>query len=96
MSELLESVKTDQLKNAYNKFLPNVLNETGSIKAASSRENLTENRKSNSNSQPLRTTVEATGNRINRLATSAQAEASVENQANKELKDFLFLAGVKS
>lgn len=91
MSELLEGVKTSQLKIAYNKFLPSILKEGGVRKASIGREKLAEGRKITSKQDR---NVEATGNRVNRLTESAQAETETNNAEQEELKKLLFLSGV--
>jgi len=100
MSNLLESVKTDNLKAAYQKFLPHVLNE-GKGRKTAGRATLTEGRKVNTRpeSADSKTTqkgkiVESTGNRVNRLAESVQAEQNDKTVEEVELNEFLHLAGI--
>jgi hypothetical protein len=94
MANLLESVKTEQLKNAYNKYLPHVLNEGSNSKSFTGRANLNESRSGQPAQRQTSKIVEATGNRPNRLSESAQAEIEPTAE-DKELADILFLAGRK-
>lgn len=94
MSELLENVKTNGLKKAYSKYLPAVLNEGGAKKAQPSK--LTEGRGRKAQKKVTSRIVEATGNRVNRLTESAEAENNQTDQPDPELTEFLALAGVNN
>ncbi len=67
MEELLDTVKTANLKEAFQKYLPTVLNE-GTRTANQGRRVLSETA-----AEPKKT-VAVTGNRVNPLAESARAE----------------------
>jgi len=87
MEELLETVKTDKLKEAFQKYLPTVLNE-GMRSANKGRRVLSETA-----AEPKKT-VAVTGNRVNPLAESARAEEvpALTNEARAELRR---LAGIE-
>jgi hypothetical protein len=87
MEELLETVKTTQLREAFQKYLPAVLNEGGKKTAPQSRQTLSEAPKE-------KNAVSVTGNqRKNRLLETVQAEDS--EAVNQETATILKLAGVK-
>jgi hypothetical protein len=91
MEELLETVKTTQLREAFTKYLPAVLNEGSKKQAPQSRQRtLTE--------APVKelSTVAITGDqRTNRLLETVQAEGSDEVAVNNEAATILRLAGIK-
>lgn len=91
MEELLETVKTTQLREAFTKYLPAVLNEGSKKQAPQSRQRtLTE--------APVKelSTVAITGDqRTNRLLETVQAEGSEEVAVNNEAATILRLAGIK-
>ncbi len=87
MQELLGTVKTAQLREAFTKYLPAVLNEGGKKNAPQSRQSLTEAPKEKS-------TVSITGDqRVNRLLETVQAEDS--EVVSTETATILKLAGLK-
>lgn len=70
MEELLGDVKTDNLRQAYNKYLPSVLNEDASrVNNRRSRTSLNERRMDVNTSR-----VSVDGNRRNRVVETAEAE----------------------
>jgi hypothetical protein len=86
MSELLETVKTTQLREAFTKYLPAVLNEGSKKTAPQSRQTLSEAPKE-------KNTVAVTGDqRNNRLLETVQAEGT---ELNAETAMILHLAGMK-
>lgn len=87
MESLLDTVKTDKLKEAFDKYLPTVLNE-GMRSANQGRRTLSETA-----AEPKKT-VAVTGNRVNPLAESARAEEvpALSNEARAELRR---LAGIE-
>jgi hypothetical protein len=92
MEELLETVKTTQLREAFTKYLPAVLNEGSKKQAPQSRQRtLTE--------APVKelSTVAITGDqRTNRLLETVKAEESNEAASvNNEAATILRLAGIK-
>jgi hypothetical protein len=91
MEELLETVKTTQLREAFTKYLPAVLNEGSKKQAPQSRQRtLTE--------APVKelSTVAITGDqRTNRLLETVQAEGSEEVAVSNEAATILRLAGIK-
>lgn len=88
MQELLETVKTTQLREAYTKYLPAVLNEGGKKVNALSRQTLSEA------SVQSKSCVAITGDqRINRLQESVETQESVE--VSEETATILKLAGIK-
>lgn len=87
MKELLGSVKTAQLRESFNRYLPAVLNEGGRKNAPQSRQSLTEAPKE-------KRTVTVTGDqRTNRLIETVQAEES--EVVSQETATILKLAGLK-
>jgi hypothetical protein len=88
MEELLESVKTDKLTVAFQKYLPTVLNE--------GTRSVNQGRRVLSETAPVieKKTVAVTGNRHNRLAESARAEEvpALSDQDRAELRR---LAGIE-
>jgi hypothetical protein len=97
MANLLESVKTEQLKAAYHKFLPHVLNEGGSSKANAGRATLNENRVFVKNQKINESKiVENTGNRKNRISESVATDNNNISADSQELNEFLALAGIKT
>jgi hypothetical protein len=87
MQELLGSVKTTQLREAFNKYLPAVLNEGGKKNAPQSRQTLSEAPKE-------KRTVSVTGDqRNNRLLETVQAEDS--EVVSTETATILKLAGIQ-
>lgn len=87
MEELLDTVKTDKLKEAFQKYLPTVLNE-GTRTANQGRRVLSETA-----AEPKKT-VAVTGNRVNPLAESARAE-EVAAKSNTEIAELRRLAGIE-
>lgn len=86
MKELLGTVKTQNLREAFNKYLPAVLNEGSKKVAPQSRQSLTEAPKENR-------TVSVTGDqRNNRLLETVQAEDS--EVVSPETATILKLAGI--
>lgn len=86
MEELLETVKTSQLREAFQKYLPAVLNEGSKKTAPQSRQTLSE--------APKEKAVAVTGDqRNNRLLETVQAEDS--ETVNTETATILKLAGLK-
>ena len=86
MEELLESVKTQNLREAFQKYLPAVLNEGSKKTAPQSRQTLSE--------APKEKAVAVTGDqRNNRLLETVQAEDS--DVVNTETATILKLAGLK-
>ena len=87
MQELLESVKTPTLREAYTKYLPAVLNEGGKKVVTQSRQTLSET----ADVKP-KSCVAITGDqRQNRLNESVQAQ---ELELNAETAQILKLAGI--
>ena len=86
MEELLDTVKTANLKEAFQKYLPTVLNE-GMRSANQGRRTLSETA-----AEPKKT-VAVTGNRVNPLAESARAE-EVPAKSN-EIAELRRLAGIE-
>jgi hypothetical protein len=94
MEELLDGVKTSNLREAFHRYLPTVLNESGSARRVSqrvdsARKTLTENEKGQ---QAPKKAI--TGNRQNRLAESANAETKNNEEDNKQLAEIRKLAGI--
>ena len=85
MEQLLDTVKTESLKEAFQKYLPTVLNE-GMRSANQGRRTLSETA-----TEPKKT-VAVTGNRVNPLAESARAE-EVPAKSN-EIAELRRLAGI--
>lgn len=88
MEELLETVKTDKLKEAFQKYLPTVLNE-GMRNANQGRRVLSE-----AAAEPKKT-VAVTGNRVNPLAESARAGEVTANRSQSEIAELRRLAGIE-
>lgn len=86
MEELLDTVKTDKLKEAFQKYLPTVLNE-GMRSANQGRRVLAEA------AEPKKT-VAVTGNRVNPLAESARAE-EVSGLSTEDRAELRRLAGIE-
>lgn len=87
MEQLLETVKTSQLKESFQKYLPAVLNEGGKKNAPQSRQTLSEAPKE-------KNATAVTGDqRNNRLLETVQAEDS--EAVNTETATILKLAGLK-
>jgi hypothetical protein len=87
MGELLETVKTTQLREAFTKYLPAVLNEGSKKTAPQSRQTLSEAPKE-------KNTVAVTGDqRNNRLLETVQAEDT--ESVSTETATILKLAGLK-
>jgi hypothetical protein len=87
MEELLETVKTDKLKEAFQKYLPTVLNE-GMRSANQGRRVLSETA-----AEPKKT-VAVTGNRVNPLAESARAEEVAATTPDMDIAELRRLAGI--
>ena len=88
MGELLESVKTQSLKVAFQKYLPTILNENVRGSSQKGRQLLSET--------PVaakRPVSEVTGDRNNRLTESARAEIVEENV--EEILELRRLAGIE-
>ena len=88
MEELLETVKTEKLKEAFQKYLPTVLNE-GMRSATQGRRVLSET------APETKKTVAVTGNRVNPLAESARAEEVAVNKSQTEIAELRRLAGIE-
>lgn len=88
MEELLESVKTPNLKEAFQKYLPTVLAESGKA-STQGRTVLSEQ-----NVPTQKKTVAVTGDRPNKLAESARAEDVASQQETAEILDLRRLAGL--
>lgn len=89
MEELLEGVKTTNLKEAFNKYLPSILNE-GSRAPTQGRRVLSETAPVTENK-----TVAKTGDRSNRLAESARAEEVTQSTSQDEIVNLRRLAGLE-
>lgn len=87
MEELLDTVKTEKLKEAFHKYLPTVLNE-GMRNATQGRRALSE-----TVAEPKKT-VAVTGNRVNPLAESARAE-EVPALSENDRAELRRLAGIE-
>ncbi len=85
MEGMLETTKTANLRAAFNKLLPVVVNEGNRKPSAPQGKKLIEKEDHN--------TVTHTGDRVNRLFETAQAESEVEH--NLELAQVVRLAGIK-
>lgn len=81
MLEMLEDVKTNNLKEAFNRYLPTVLNNGNAPSVAGKQRELVENAQRN---------VAITGNR----ATLAETVQPVETEQNSEIGQILYLAGI--
>jgi hypothetical protein len=89
MQELLETVKTAQLKEAFNKYLPAVLNEGAKKVAMPVRQTLSET------SVKPKSCVAITGDqRNNRLLETVQPQAQ-EDEVSSETAEILKLAGLR-
>lgn len=88
MESLLDTVKTDKLKEAFQKYLPTVLNE-GMRSANQGRRVLSETA-----AEPTKT-VAITGNRVNPLAESARAEEVAAPKSQTEIAELRRLAGIE-
>lgn len=88
MLDLLDGVKTAHLKEAFNKYLPGILNE--STKAP------TQGRRVLSETTPVTETATKalTGDRANRLAESARAEEASQSESQDEIVNLRRLAGL--
>lgn len=89
MESLLETVKTDRLKEAFDKYLPTVLNEGMRNANQGRRVPLSE-----TSAEPKKT-VAVTGNRVNPLAESARAEDVQVSQTKSEISELRRLAGIE-
>ena len=87
MESLLDTVKTENLKEAFQKYLPTVLNE-GMRSANQGRRVLSETA-----AEPKKT-VAVTGNRVTPLAESARAE-EVSGLSNEDRAELRRLAGIE-
>lgn len=88
MESLLDTVKTDKMKEAFQKYLPTVLNE--------GMRNATQGRRvplSETAAEPTKT-VAVTGNRVNPLAESARA-GEVSGLSNEDRAELRRLAGIE-
>jgi hypothetical protein len=92
MKELLETVKTTQLREAFNKYLPAVLNEGSKKQTPQLRQ-----RSLNETIIKEKSTVAITGDqRNNRLLETVKAEDSeIETAHNEQAVTILRLAGIK-
>jgi len=86
MEELLDTVKTANLKEAFQKYLPTVLNE--GMRSNQGRRVLAEA------AEPKKT-VAVTGNRVNPLAESARAEDVAATKSQTEIAELRRLAGIE-
>jgi carboxypeptidase C (cathepsin A) len=92
MAELLESVKTTQLKEAFHKYLPTVLNETRGNKQKTTT--LVNNNKPEVLVE--KRTVTVTGNRPNNKLTDAVKEVEqTESATDNEILELRRLAGIQ-
>ncbi len=89
MEALLESVKTPALKEAFQRYLPTVLNETAKVN---------QGRRVLSETSPVneKNTVAVTGDRKNRLAESARAEDDQSQGNTAEILNLRRLAGIEN
>lgn len=89
MEELLEGVKTTNLKEAFNKYLPSILNEGSRV--------ATQGRRALSETAPVteKKTIAVTGDRPNRLAESARAEEVTQSTSRDEIVNLRRLAGLE-
>jgi hypothetical protein len=88
MAELLESVKTSQLKEAFHKYLPTVLNETRTAK-----QKTTTLLNNNRPEMLVEKHTVATGNRPNRLSEAVSEEQN-NNKTDDEILELRRLAGL--
>lgn len=90
MEGLLETVRTSNLKEAFQRYLPTVLNETAKGSSTPGRRVLAET------PAPAKRTVAVTGDRTStRLAESARAEDVQTQAANAEIIELRRLAGIE-
>lgn len=89
MENLLETIKTKDLKEAFHKYLPAVTNEGAKGSASQGRRVISET--------PVteKKTVAITGNRNNRLAESARAENVQSQNVDAEIVELRRLAGIE-
>jgi hypothetical protein len=95
MEELLETVKTAQLRESFNKYLPAVLNEST---AKDSKKNAPQSRQRTLTEAPVKelSTVAITGDqRTNRLRETVQAEGTEQAAVSDDTATILRLAGLK-
>lgn len=86
MEELLESVKTSNLRDAYHKYLPAILNETKS--ATSKKTTLKESK--------VNMSVAVTGDRKNKLTEAIDVESNDRKVENAYVQDIRKLAGLSN
>jgi hypothetical protein len=79
MEEMLRDIKTQNLKEAFSRYLPAVMN--GAPQGVPAKQNLTETTKTKS--------VAVTGDRMNKLS-----EAVIEESKNPDIGQILYLAGL--
>jgi hypothetical protein len=91
MAELLESVKTSQLKEAFHKYLPTVLNETRGNKQKTTT--LVNNNKPEVLVE--KRTVAVTGNRPNKLTEAVKEVENDKTATNDEILELRRLAGIQ-
>lgn len=91
MAELLESVKTSQLKEAFHKYLPTVLSETRGNKQKTTT--LVNNNKPEVLVE--KRTVAVTGNRPNKLTEAVKEEQNAEAATSEEILELRRLAGIQ-
>jgi hypothetical protein len=87
MENLLETVKTPHLKEAFRKYLPAVINESGRSNTNNGRQVIAEKRPETSR------TVELTGNRNQRITETATAQDTQTHMA--EIVELRRLAGIE-
>jgi DNA repair exonuclease SbcCD ATPase subunit len=89
MLDLLDGVKTAHLKEAFNKYLPGILNEGARAP--------TQGRRVLSETTPVTETATKalTGDRANRLAESARAEEVSQSESQDEIVNLRRLAGLE-
>ena len=87
MESMLETTKTEHLRNAFDKLLPVVLNESTRKPQQTEKKVLSETK------APVRRVVTVTGDKSNRLLESAQTETEVEVEA--EIGQIVRLAGIQ-
>src|SRR5690606_3331036 len=88
MANLLESVKTPALKEAFQKYLPTVTKETATGSSNQGRRVLSEAPATE------KRTVAVTGDRTNRLSESARAEDVQAQSTQSEIVELRRLAGL--
>lgn len=91
MAELLESVKTTQLKDAFHKYLPTVLNESRGVKQKTTT--LVNNNKPEVLVE--KRTVSVTGNRPNKLAEAVMEDQTSKTETDNEILALRRLAGIE-